>query len=132
VASEQLTGLLDQSVELDAAEQAVVDAQEKTSVYIGTLRDVEEPDDAQGKAAHESLQATADTLSEHSQAIRAEGQPLAMGDTTPEQAAKAVLPQIDAILGDLRESVKQLDAIAPDAGLTAMVRDDQACRALGI
>jgi hypothetical protein len=131
-AQEQLMGLERGNVEATDAEQAVVDAQAKTTVYIGTIRGIEEPEGADEQAAHASLLETADSLSEHSQAIKAEGQPLATGETTPEEAAAAVLPQVDGIFADLRESVKQLDAIATDVDLTAVVRDDQSCRALGL
>jgi hypothetical protein len=131
-ASDQLQGLQNGTVEAADAEQAVVDAQAKTTVYVGTIREIEEPATDEGRAAHASLLDTADALSEHSQAIKAEGQPLAAGETTPEQAAANVLPQIDGILGDLRQSVQQLDAIATDVDLAAIVRDDQSCRALGL
>lgn len=132
-AKEQLTGLQnDDTIAVQDAEQAVVDAQAKTTVYIGTIRGIEEPEGEDQQAAHESLLQTADSLSDHSQAIKAEGQPLATGETTPEQAAAATIPQIDGILDDLRESVKQLDAIATDVDLTAIVRDDQSCAALGV
>jgi hypothetical protein len=131
-AQEQLTGLEQGNVEAADAEQAVVDAQAKTTVYIGAIRGLEEPLEAEPAAAHASLLATADSLEEHSDAIKAEGQPLAAGDVTPQQAAADVLPQIDGIFADLRESVSQLDAIATDVDVTAIVRDDQSCRALDL
>jgi hypothetical protein len=131
-ASELLTGLEAGSVDEADAVQSVVDAQAKTTVFVGSVRDSDAPEGAEAKAAHASLLETADSLSEHSQAIKAEGGKLSSGSQSAAEAAAAVQPQIDLILGDLRDSVTQLDAIATDTDLTAIVRDDQSCRALGL
>ena len=131
-ASGQIKGFENGSVDQAAAAQSVVDAQSETVSFVSTIRALEEPTEATGKTAYASLQETADSLTEHSQAIRAEGGKLALGDQTAEEAAAAVQPQIDLILDDLRQSVTQLDVIAVDADLTAIVRADQSCQALGL
>jgi len=119
------------STETEAA-QAVVEAQQKTVSFVSLIREVDEPADPDGQAAYASLQQTADSLDEHSATIRAEGGQLASGEQTGAEAAAAVEPQIDLIFDDLRESVEHLDAIAADTDLTAIVRADQSCQALGL
>jgi hypothetical protein len=107
-------------------------AQGKTVSFVNLVKGIEEPAGETEQAAYASLQQTADALDGHSRAIRAEGSSLADGEQTGAEAAEAVKEQIDLIYGDLRESIRHLDAIATDADLTAIVRDDQSCRALGL
>lgn len=128
----ELDGFLAGAVEEPVAAQAVTDAQSKQVSFVSTIRAVEEPADEEGKAAYASLQATADSLDEATRSVRAEGGALNAGTQTAEAAARAIKPTIQQIYGYLRQSVTDLDAIATDADLTAIVRADQSCEALGL
>lgn len=111
--------------------QAISEAQGATVSFVNLVRGLDEPQGETEQEAYASLQETADALDEHSRAITTEANSFKLGEQSGEEAAAAVKEQIDLIYGDLRTSVKHLDAIT-DTDLTAIVRDDQSCRALGL
>lgn len=121
------SGKIDDYEAKTASSQDVVDAvsqaQAPTTDFLSNIRGLQEPDNSTGKQAYDSLQRTADQISQLSSGIQASIDSLDTG-------AKKAQAQIESLYGALKTSVSQLDALYPQSGVSDAVAAQSNCAPL--
>jgi hypothetical protein len=127
VSWEAASGKIDDYRANTASSQDVVDAvsqaQAATSDYVLNIRGLQQPDDATGKEAFSSLQATADDIADLTSSIQTSV------DSLETDAPKAQA-QIQSLYDALKTSVTELDGLYPDSGVAAAVDAQSNCAPL--
>ena len=110
-----------------ASSQDVVDAvnqaQAATSDYVLNIRGLQQPDDATGKEAYNSLQTTATEIADLTSSIQTSIDSL-------ETDARKAQAQIQSLFDALKTSVSELDGLYPDSGVAAEVDAESNCAPL--
>ena len=123
VASTTIDGYLAGKATTNAVFAKVNLAEDGTLQYIDRIHGLGQPDNAAQKAAYTSLQATATSLYDRSQAILSEVKTLKTG-------AKKIEADIKLLDSALRTSVGQLDKIYPESHVAAAVDRHATCEQL--